>query len=94
MTTMDTDTAEELVYSGNGTVVDGIERVDDQHMGDGRWSSRHWCIVRVEGELMGFHYEEPLTECQEGMDMFDQVPVPLFLVRAVPVQTVEYVAVK
>jgi hypothetical protein len=79
--TISTDEANEILWS------DSKRQFVDQH----RWYNTFLVVYEDDMKnLMGFYYDEPATEEQEGMDVFHGDPVPVFPVVAKELTTVVY----
>lgn len=78
-----TDDAEDIIY--------GKHRVM-QAVSSHRWYDRLLVVFERDGHQMGFYYLKPKTELQEGQDIFEGDPVPVFSVSSREVITTVYEA--
>lgn len=84
METISVEEAEDIVF-GN--------YIACQDVSEHRWYTRQLVVFHGDEGLMGFYYDKPATEMQEGMDTFESDPVKVFPVVAREiVTTVYYVA--
>jgi len=91
--TIDPDLAHEISLGYDGFVA-------QQHVSDHRWFTRQLIVfdpreAQLEGEfsddaLYGFFYDEPATELQEGQDVFEDEPVPVYPVKAREITVTKY----
>jgi hypothetical protein len=88
---IDTETAQELAW---GESLGEVEYVASQQDSKHRWYTRMLIVFRMEGDLYGFYYDEPATEEQDGQDVFEGDPVPVFPVAAQEVTRTEYLAAR
>lgn len=76
MLSIDTDYAEDILWGGH---------VAKQWVSDHRWHTTYLVVFEHPehpGELMGFYYLEPATEMQEGSEVYEGDPVPIFPVTS------------
>lgn len=85
--TLDTEDALELAW---GDSCGDYAFVAKQHISKRCWYTRHLIVFEYAGDRLGFYYDEPATEEQEGQDSFDADPVPTFLVTAREITTTVY----
>lgn len=78
------DEAEDILGAQDGRLVAWQEQ--SKH----RWYTRFLMVFRDGGQLYGFHYDDPATEEQEGQDVFEAVPVPVFPVTSKQIVTTIY----
>lgn len=71
-------------------IIDG-RPVAIQHVSKHRWYTRQLVVFERDGEMLGFHYLEPATEEQEGQDVYEGDPVPVFPVISKQITTTEWV---
>lgn len=86
--TIATDVAQELAA---GFDCDGLEYVGRTFISKHRWYSRKLIAFKDGEDAYGFYYDEPATEDQEGQDVFEADPVPVFPVRVETVTVQKWV---
>ena len=67
-----------------------FDHVESQAVTHHRWYTKRLIVFRRGADLFGFFYLEPATEEQEGQDIFESDPVPVFPVVAREVTTTVY----
>lgn len=70
----------------------GLNLVAIQFESEHRWYNRKLVVFTQDGDLWGFYYDEPATEVQEGMDVFEAIPVPVYPVMGVKETRIVYEA--
>lgn len=61
-----------------------------QEVSQHRWYQKQLIVFERDGQLFGFHYDEPASEMQEDQDRFESDPVPVFPVVGREVVTTVY----
>lgn len=61
-----------------------------QSVSEHRWYTRELIVFARDDKLYGFYHDRPATEEQEGMDEFDDDPVPVFPVTQKQISTTIY----
>jgi hypothetical protein len=77
------DDAEDIIYG---------DHISMQEVSRHRWYTMRLVVFERDGALLGFYYMDPATEMQEGQDLFEGDPVPVFPVVAREVTTTRYEA--
>lgn len=77
------DEAEDLTYGGYVAI---------QEVSQHRWYTKRLVVFEADDTLLGFHFLDPATEEQEGQDLFEGDPVPVFPVVAREVTATVYEA--
>jgi hypothetical protein len=80
-TSIKTEDAEDYVYGGHVAI---------QEVSQHRWYTKRLVVIDTVAGLAGFYYFEPATEDQEGQDLFEADPVPVFPVVAREITTTIY----
>jgi hypothetical protein len=83
-----TEEAYEILW-GHGEAV-GFPHVAIQLVSEHRWHDRELVVFARDDKLYGFYHDRPATEEQEGMDEFDDDPVPVFPVTQKQISTTIY----
>jgi len=78
---LDPDDAKGLVYGGHVAI---------QEVSRHRWYTKRLVVFKRDGRLVGFHYLDPASEEQDGQDVFENDPVPVFPVTAREITTTVY----
>lgn len=77
-----------LTYRRPGDEYEGFEVVANQRQGNSRWHEQRLLVLKSEGRLLGFEYEDGLTEYQEGT-CWDDEPDELELFQVEPFEFTE-----
>jgi len=73
---------------------EGAEKISDEIIDQGRWSTHHWLVFRLEEKIWGVSYSHGSTEQQDESPFeYDDDEIECSQLKAVEKTVVEYVPV-